>query len=194
MIRYNAPGIRRDQGDPALGIGARAVPVVLAVDVGDEVGVGRQLGLIPIVSGCTGSGRAWRRTRSAAGTWRPAYRRARRTAPWPGRRAASRMVRSSPACLPETSTVAPHSCSAIEDIDARRPLGIEAVELEAAVADRDLVEIAAPGGVDRLDVERREDEAVGDRLPIGPLDAPLDRHPGRRAAATSWGGSPALTS
>ena len=65
----------------------------------------------------------------------------------------------------------------VEDVDARGPLGIEAVQLEAAVADRDLV-IAAPEWVERLDAERGEDEAVGDRLAVGPLDTPLDRHAG----------------
>ena len=65
----------------------------------------------------------------------------------------------------------------IEDMDPRGCLGGQAVQLEAAVADRGLV-IAAPEGVERLDAERREDEAVGDRLPVWPLDASLDRHAG----------------
>ena len=52
-------GDQGDQGDAALGVGARRVPVVLAVDVGDELRVGRQLGLVllvPAVSARAGRG------------------------------------------------------------------------------------------------------------------------------------------
>ena len=45
LIRYIAPGISDDHGEATLGVGERVVPVVLAVDIGEEVGVGRQLGL-----------------------------------------------------------------------------------------------------------------------------------------------------
>ena len=49
MIRYRAPGIRAMQSDAALGVGAWAVPVVLAIDLCHHGRVGRQFGLILFV-------------------------------------------------------------------------------------------------------------------------------------------------
>ena len=65
----------------------------------------------------------------------------------------------------------------VEDMNARGRLRGKAVQLEPAVADGHL-EIAAPEGVERLDPERREDEACVDRLSFGTFDPPLDRHGG----------------
>ena len=47
----------------------------------------------------------------------------------------SRTVTSSPACLPESSTAAPHSMIGVEEVDRRGLLRVEPVQLEAAVAD-----------------------------------------------------------
>ena len=73
------------------------------------------------------------------------------------------------------------------------PFGIEAVQLEAAVADRDLV-IAAQYGLNgsMWSVVRMEPSVTV--WPSGPSTRPLIVTPGRSAAATSCGGSPALTS
>ena len=187
-------GDQREQGDAALGVGARAVPVVLAVDVGEEVGVGRQLGLVLRVRLDACSGRAWRRISKSAGRfWRRAGRRARRTAPWPGRRAATgSSAPRRPACRrprPSRPTRARHrGCEIRVEPSGSRPCSSKRPS-------RILTGMSPPPvRADTARAERGEDMPSVTVWPSGPSTRPLIVTPGRSAAATSSGGSPALTS
>ena len=151
-------------------------PVVLAVDVGDERRIGRQLGLISSSLGFHRKPWAGRdddlEVRRFLGDWLAVGPEEPRLGLAAGLQSDGQVLAG--LLAGDVDRGAPLVLR-IEDVDACRPSGCQAVQLEAAVADRDL-EIAAPEGVERLDAERGEDEAVGDRLAVWPLDAPLDRH------------------
>ncbi len=82
----------------------------------------------------------------------------------------------------------------IEDEIREVPLRIKAVQLEAAVADRDPALAAARKGCHGSMWSVVRMKASVTVWPSGPSTRPLIVTPGRSAAATSCGGSPALTS
>ncbi len=150
---------------------------MLAVHIGEEVGVGRQRVLLLIVAPGIDA-RAGRRDELEYSLVLGEGLAIRPNEAHLGPAARLQPNHETLAGLPasDVDRRAPF-VSGFEDKDAGGLLGTQAVELEMAVLDFDLVP-AEPGGVVRLDAQGRDDGSIGDLLAVGPLDLPLDRHAG----------------